>query len=122
VRFLLDTNAFWAWIGSTRFDRAVRRRVEAHGAVVSSVSMYELGNKVALGKLRSDVAFGEAVAMHGFGAIDLTHAHASRAARLPVVHRDPFDRLLIAQAQIEDLTIVTRDRVFDRYDVDVVAF
>lgn len=120
MRLLLDSNAFLWWMRGDRFDRAARRRVERSGAVVSAISVWELGDKVAAGKLRLPVSVAEAVDMHEFGRLAMTVEHADRAARLPRHHRDPFDRLLIAQAQVERLTIVTRDDAFDAYDVDVV--
>jgi PIN domain nuclease of toxin-antitoxin system len=122
MRFLLDSAALVHWINRGRFDRAVRRRIERMGALVSAASGYELANKQRLGKLRLPIPVSEAIDEYGFQALPISVAHAERAAALPSHHRDPFDRILIAQGQIGALTIVTRDAAFSAYDVDVVAF
>jgi PIN domain nuclease of toxin-antitoxin system len=89
--------------------------------LVSAASAWEISTKARLGKLpgaldvAADVAGG--VASQGFASLDITILHAQRAGRLPGDHRDPFDRMLIAQAQLEDLPIASDDRVFDRYGV-----
>lgn len=87
---------------------------------MSAVTAWELGHKQAIGKLRLPASVREIVDMHDFGRLDVTFEHAEQAVRLPMHHRDPFDRLLIAQAQVERLTIVTRDDAFDAYDVGVL--
>jgi PIN domain nuclease of toxin-antitoxin system len=120
MSFLLDSHALVAWIRNERFDRGARRRVGRAGAAVSAVSVWELGMKQATGKLRMPVTVVEAIVMHEFDRLDITYAHAERTRALPLHHRDPFDRMLIAQAQVEGLTIVTRDAAFDAYDVDVL--
>jgi PIN domain nuclease of toxin-antitoxin system len=120
MRLLLDSNALLAWITRERFDRGARRRVEQSPTFVSALSVWELGDKIAAGKLRVDGRLSEEIALHGFDALSLTFEHAAYAARLPRLHRDPIDRMLIAQARVENLTIVTRDETFDAYDVDVI--
>ena len=122
MRFLLDSDALLGWMSPDRFDRGVRGRIERLGARVSAASAYELGNKTAAGKLRMPLSVIEAIEQYGFASLPITLAHAAHAARLPQHHRDPFDRLLIAQSQLDSLTIVSRDEVFDAYDVDVVRF
>lgn len=122
MRFLLDSDALLRWMSPDRFDRGVRARIERLGARVSAASAYELGIKTATGKLRMPMSVIEAIEQYRFSALPITVEHASHAARLPLHHRDPFDRMLIAQAQIESLTIVSRDEVFDAYDVEVVRF
>jgi PIN domain nuclease of toxin-antitoxin system len=89
--------------------------------VVSAVSVWEAEIKVELGKLRVGFDLEQAPVTHGFEPLAITFAHAVAAARLPVHHRDPFDRMLVAQAQLEDLTLVTRDPVFGGYDVPLLA-
>jgi PIN domain nuclease of toxin-antitoxin system len=88
--------------------------------MVSAVSAFELTQKVVRGRIRLPGSIAEAIDAFSFGSLPVTVAHAELAARLPRHHRDPFDRLLIAQAQIESLTIVTGDEAFQAYDVQVV--
>jgi PIN domain nuclease of toxin-antitoxin system len=122
VNVLLDTHAaLWFLADDTELD-PVAREVVADGAnivVVSAASVWEVAIKRQLGKLKAPAGFGATVVRVGFDALAITHDHAERAGRLPHHHRDPFDRMLIAQAQAERLTIMTRDPVFDLYDVDV---
>ena len=88
---------------------------------MSAASAWEIATKVRIGKLPSAVEVAADVAgclaRQRFEGLDITVLHAQRAGRLPGTHRDPFDRMLIAQAQIEDLPIVTNDEVFDGYGV-----
>ena len=122
VRFLLDSDALLQWMMRGRFARDVRRRIERAGAAVSAVSAYELTFKHERGRLRLPVSVSEAIERQAFRPLAITVEHTALAGRLPLHHRDPFDRMLIAQAQIESLTVVTRDGAFDAYDVDVVRF
>ena len=124
MRLLLDTHALLWWLdGSRRLSRKARAAIgdEANGVFVSAASAWEITTKARLGKLPGavDVAADVAgcVAGQGFSAMDVTILHAQRAGRLPGHHRDPFDRMLIAQAQLEDLPVVTDDDVFDGYGV-----
>jgi len=124
MRLLLDTHALLSWLdGSRRLSRKARAAIgdEATSVFVSAASAWEITTKARLGKLPGavDVAADVAgcVAGQGFSAMDITILHAQRAGRLPGDHRDPFDRMLIAQAQLEDLPIVSDDDVFDGYGV-----
>lgn len=89
--------------------------------VVSAASVWEMAIKADLGKLRVEGSMVEHVAAEGFEPLPISLLHAERAGSLPLHHRDPFDRLLVAQAQLEHLTLVTRDPVFGDYEVDVLA-
>lgn len=122
MRFLLDSDALLQWMIEGRFARGVQHRVERAGAAVSAVSAYELMFKQQRGRLRMPVPVSEAIDAQSFRSLPITVAHTELAARLPLHHRDPFDRILVAQSQIESLTIVSRDEVFDAYDVEVVRF
>jgi PIN domain nuclease of toxin-antitoxin system len=124
VRLLLDTHAFLWWLdGDRRLSRKARALIadEANIVLVSAASAWEISTKARLGKLPGavDVAadIAGSMAAQGFSALDITILHAQRAGRLPGEHRDPFDRMLVAQAQLEDLSIVSNDRVFDGYGV-----
>ena len=124
MRLLLDTHALLWWLdGDRRLSRKARTAIgaEINSVIVSAASGWEITTKARLGKLPGaiDVATDVAgcVAGQGFSTLDITILHAQRAGRLPGDHRDPFDRMLIAQAQIEDLSLVSDDRVFDTYGV-----
>ena len=124
LRVLLDTHALLWWLdGDRRLPVRVRRLMtnRANVVFVSAASAWEITTKARLGKLPGavDVAADVAgcVAGQGFSAMDITILHAQRAGRLPGAHRAPFDRMLIAQAQLEDLPIVSDDDAFDGYGV-----
>lgn len=120
MSFLLDSHALLWWANGARFDRRARARIERARTVVSSVSVWELSYKHTIGKLRLVRSITDEVERAAFEKLEVTFEHAERAGRLPLHHRDPFDRMLVAQAQVERLTLVTRDPVFDAYDVDVL--
>lgn len=124
MRILLDTHALLWWaLDDQRLPAAARDVVtSASSAVfVSAASAWEIATKVRLGKLPGAEGFvssiGEYLEAQGFAALDISVEHAQRAGSLPGPHRDPFDRMLAAQAQAENLTIVSSDEVFDRYGV-----
>jgi PIN domain nuclease of toxin-antitoxin system len=124
VRLLLDTHALLWWLdGDRRLSLKARRAIasESNSILVSAVSAWEITTKARLGKLpgATDVAADVAasVASQGFVPLDITMVHAQRAGRLPGSHRDPFDRMLIAQSQIEDVALVSDDEAFDAFDV-----
>jgi PIN domain nuclease of toxin-antitoxin system len=124
VRLLLDTHALLWWLdGDRRLSLKARRAIanESNAILVSAVSAWEITTKARLGKLAgaTDVAADVAacVAAQGFLSLDITLLHAQRAGSLPGTHRDPFDRMLIAQSQIEDVALVTDDEAFDAFDV-----
>jgi PIN domain nuclease of toxin-antitoxin system len=125
VRLLLDTHALLWWLdGDRRLPGRVRNLItnEANAVLVSAVSAWEIATKVRLGRLPKGVDVAAdvdgCIAAQGFTALDITVRHAQRAGGLPGPHQDPFDRMLIAQSQIEDLPLVTNERVFDAYGVN----
>ena len=119
MNLLLDTHVLIWWDEGRRLAGAARRAIEAADTVyVSAASAWEVAIKIALGRLRPARTVEQAAEESGFLELPITFRHAERVARLPVHHRDPFDRLLIAQAEIEALTLVTRNPVFDRYAVE----
>lgn len=125
MNLLLDTNALIWWLtASPRLSVAAREAIAGAGAnaLVSAVTGYEIALKQARGLLPATLPeeIETAVAGEGFGVLPLSLHHAVTAARLPDLHRDPIDRLLVAQALIEDLAIVSIDRVFAAYRVEVV--
>lgn len=124
MRLLLDTHALLWWLdGDRRLSPKARRAIanDSNAILVSAASAWEITTKARLGKLPGarDVAADVAgcVAGQGFVPLDITLLHAQRAGSLAGDHRDPFDRMLIAQAQLEDVAVVTDDEVFEGYGV-----
>jgi PIN domain nuclease of toxin-antitoxin system len=119
MNLLLDTHVLIWWDEGRRLTNAARRAIEAADSVyVSAASVWEIAIKIGLGRLRATRTVEQAAEESGFLELPITFRHAERLAGLPAHHRDPFDRLLIAQADIEGLTLVTRDPVFERYTVE----
>ncbi len=124
MRLLLDTHAFMWWLaGNRRLSSAARRAVDdsSNDVVVSAATAWEITTKHRVGKLQEAAAVARdvtaSIASQGFEELAITVQDAERAGRLPGAHRDPFDRMLIAQALTHDLTVVSIDSVFDRYGV-----
>lgn len=120
MRQLLDTNAllWFVWGDSKRISPGLKARIEV-GAMVSIASFWEIAIKKALGKLQAPDDLPTRVQAMGFELLAIELEHAWALHDLPQHHRDPFDRLLIAQARIESLVLLTADPAFDAYDVDV---
>lgn len=124
MRVLLDTHALLWWLdGDKRLPPRMRRLIQGskEDVLVSAVSVWEITTKARLGKLpkASDVAADvpACVVEQGFVGLPIGLDHAQAAGQLPEIHRDPFDRLLAAQAQLERLPIISTDDIFDRYGV-----
>jgi PIN domain nuclease of toxin-antitoxin system len=122
MRLLLDTHVVLWWSErSRRLSSATRRLIaETDEVFVSAASEWEVSIKVALGKLKVPGPLMEVVSSSGFGALPITFAHADAVRRLPQVHTDPFDRMLVAQAVVEGLHIVSGDRVLAGYAVELL--
>ena len=123
MRVLLDTHLLlWALAAPAKLPAAARTRIEAAEVYVSAASIWEISIKSALGKLEADPQeVLTAIAPAGFSLLPITGEHAAKVRELPPLHKDPFDRMLVAQAQLEGLTIVTRDSQFQAYGVPVLA-
>lgn len=122
---LLDTHILLWWLSDdARLPRLARKRLSAGDTAcfVSAATLWEIGIKRALGKLDAPRTLSPVIAEEGFHGLTISLRHAELAAQLPPHHRDPFDRMLIAQAQTEGLTIMTVDRTFARYDVALFRF
>lgn len=124
MRFLLDTHALlWWFTDDVSLSKRARSAIAdvRNAAIVSAASAWEIAIKVRLGRLPGASplvnSFGELLQREGFDLLAITADHAIRAGLLPGAHRDPFDRMLIAQAQAENLTLVSNETVFDRYGV-----
>jgi PIN domain nuclease of toxin-antitoxin system len=122
LNLLLDTHVFLWWQeDSPRLGKAVRRAIAgAPVAYVSAASAWEIAIKLRLGKLRIPAPPGQAVVDSGFEELPIRIAHAEVAAALPDHHTDPFDRMLVAQARVEGLKLVTHDRAFAAYGIDAL--
>lgn len=121
MRQLLDSHTLlWFVLGDRRrISPPLQARIE-EGATVSIASLWEIAIKSALGKLQAPDDLPQRVEELGFELLGVTVEHAWAVRHLPHHHRDPFDRLLIAQAQIEQLPIVSVDPAFAAYDVTVI--
>ena len=121
MNLLLDTHVLIWWDEGSKLSLPAKRAIEAAGEVyVSAASAWEIAIKTALGRIRSSRKVADAVAESGFAELPVLFTHAERLTDLPRHHGDPFDRLLIAQALEEDLVLITRDRVFERYEIRTV--
>lgn len=117
---LLDTQQFLWWqAADPRLTRATIQLVEhAPQVYVSAITAVEIATKVAIGKLRvPDTAFAEAISRAGFTSLPFAVHHAEVLRILPLHHRDPFDRMLVAQAIADGLTLVTSDHTLSAYPV-----
>ena len=124
MRFLLDTHTLlWCFSDDSSLGPRARRLIKdgSNEILVSAASAWEIATKVRLGKLPTGeelvADLDRYLAQLGCDALPISLEHAVRAGRLPGEHRDPFDRMLIAQAQTENLPIVSNDRIFDDYYV-----
>lgn len=122
MKLLLDTHALIWWLAG---DEALSPRArdaianDANGVLVSAASAMEVATKVRIGKLPSAAAlaqdFEAIVAAQGFVELPISVRHARLAGEMLIAHKDPFDRLLIAQAQVEGLTLVSNEALFDSF-------
>ncbi|MDF2979198.1 MAG: PilT protein domain protein [Actinomycetospora sp.] len=123
MRLLLDTHAvLWSLGRPGRVGSTARTALTARASevVVSVVSLWEIAIKVSVGKLRVDLDVEDTVTGLGIGVLDVRAEHAREVRELPLHHRDPFDRMLVAQARHEGLTLVTADRRLEAYSVAVL--
>lgn len=122
MNLLLDTHVVLWWRADVaRLPNAVRGEIVAADAVfVSVASAWEIAIKQALGKVELPESFARGVERSGFARLPITFEHAEAAAQLPPLHRDPFDRMLVAQAMAEGLRLVTMDSKLAEYVADVL--
>jgi PIN domain nuclease of toxin-antitoxin system len=119
VRLLLDTHVFiwWATNDATLRPDARTAIADADYVAVSVATAWEMAIKKAFGRLEAPDDVEPQLERHSFSGLMITFEHARVAGTLPPHHRDPFDRMLVAQAQLEGLTIATRDPRISRYNV-----
>lgn len=120
MRLLLDTHAFLWWDEDELPKKVVLRIQRAEEVFVSAASAWEISIKAALGKVSVKGSVAEALEDYGFSPLPITLEHAEGVRALPRVHRDPFDRILVAQALAEDLVLVSADEVLRKYGAAVV--
>jgi|ERR1051325_3351264 PIN domain nuclease of toxin-antitoxin system len=119
MRLLLDTHVLLWWLADDRkLSNAGRDIIADPGneLLVSSASVWEISIKAALKRIQIQLDdLEDAIIGNGFRSLPIGFRHAIAAGRLPLLHRDPFDRMLVAQASVEELRIVSHDRVFEKY-------
>jgi len=122
VKLLVDTHVVIWWLADDpTLAEDVKTQLDHEPEVfLSAATVWEVAIKQAIGKLIEPADLPERIRDSGLRELPITAQHALTAARLPLLHRDPFDRMLIAQARCEDLTLVTRDPQILRYDVPLL--
>ncbi|MEN9418324.1 MAG: hypothetical protein RI988_1944 [Pseudomonadota bacterium] len=121
MRALLDTHALlWWWTNDTRLSHSARELLLAaeYEVFVSAASAWEIATKDRLGKLgipQAHARYNELIALDGFSHLPITAAHSLRAGAYPQPHRDPFDRMLAAQAELDGLTLITNDPALEAF-------
>lgn len=121
MRLLLDTHVFIWWDEGARLSKRAAGAIRAADQVyVSAVSGWEIAIEGALGRIETTREIGAAVSESGFEELPLRLSHTEALGALPPHHRDPFDRMLVAQALSEGLTLVTRDRTLEAYGISLL--
>lgn len=123
MRLLLDTHALLWWLADAELSAFAREAIAEpdNVVVVSAANAWEIAIKKSLGKLSAPDDLAEQIEINGFPPLPISIAHAQAAGALPRHHDDPFDRMLIAQALLEGLTVVTQDERFAAYGVAVLT-
>jgi PIN domain nuclease of toxin-antitoxin system len=124
MKLLLDTHTFlWFILGDPKLSTSARTRIEdpSNDKLLSVASLWEIAIKSSLGKLTLtqpfDILIPREVHNNGFHVLAITLDHLAAVTTLPFHHRDPFDRLMVAQAMVERLPIVSRDSTLDAYSI-----
>jgi PIN domain nuclease of toxin-antitoxin system len=122
MRLLLDSHVFLWWkVADPRLSPALVRAIaEAEEVYVSAATAWELGLKISLGKLRLPESVEDGIVAAGFTELPVHFRHTREAVVLPPHHHDPFDRMLVAQALCESLTLMTHDDEIAQYEVAVL--
>jgi len=123
MRYLLDTHAvIWYFQNSSELPQEIMEIIQSteNDVYICSISLWEIAIKVNLKKLKLDIAFDELIKdikNRDFGILQIEDTYLQGLSSLPFIHKDPFDRLLIAAALADDLTIITVDENIQKYDV-----
>jgi len=122
MNLLLDTHVVIWWLtDDPSLSDDIKSSLDHEPDVyVSSATVWEVAIKQSIGKLTEPTDLPERIRDSGFRELPITSEHAIVAGRLPLIHRDPFDRMLVAQARCGDLTLVTRDPEIHKYDVPLL--
>ena len=123
MNLLLDTHALiWALENSPELsDKAREAIIDGHNMVyVSAVSIWEISIKKAMGKLSVPDNLIEEIELHRFTVLNINAEHAQLSGELPLIHKDPFDRMLVAQAKVEKLILVSRDKMIAQYGTQLL--
>ena len=123
MNLLLDTHALLWWLmDDDRLGPAAREGIAEpqNFCAVSAATVWEIAIKVALGKLDVPADIEEQLGREGFATLEVSAEHAWAVGRLPPLHRDPFDRVLVAQCRLEGLTLVTHDETLAAYAIPVL--
>lgn len=119
MRLLLDTHILiWSLVSPHKVQDPIKRLMEdgENSLFVSSITFYEIEVKRQIGKLSFKLDFNELLERKFFSVMDFNHHHAFYSSELPLIHRDPFDRILIAQSVVENMPLVTADEVIHQYN------
>lgn len=117
MRVILDTHLLlWALSSPSKLSKRARERIDSSEIYASAASIWEISIKTALGKLNADPAeVLAAVEPAGFNHMPVLGAHAAKVVTLPPIHKDPFDRILVAQARTEPMILLTNDELLRGY-------
>lgn len=124
MRYLLDTNIFLWWLNDdNRLKKSFREAIgDSSNQIITSVaSAWEISIKSKTGKLPLKTTFIECVEKSEFEVLNIDIDHVRKLDKLPPIHKDPFDRILIAQAKAENLTLITTDEKIKKYDVKTLS-
>jgi PIN domain nuclease of toxin-antitoxin system len=123
MSLLLDTHVVLWWLtDDPTLSEEIKTRLDHEPDIwVSAATIWEVSIKQAIGKLAESAELPERIRGSGFRELSISFDHVIAAGRLPPLHRDPFDRMLVAQARCDDLTLVTRDPRCKQYDVAILA-
>lgn len=123
MRYLLDTHVLLWWLAKdARLSSNVLKSISAFENLIfiSAASVWEISIKQSLGKLSIPSNLLEMLKKNEFQTLDISAEHALKIRELPLIHKDPFDRMLIAQAIVEGLTLISNDKKFKNYNVPLL--
>ncbi len=127
MKLLLDTHTFlWFIGGNTNLSNIARNAIEdiSNQRFISIATLWEISIKVSIGKLKIELAFTELAEQEVYGnaieILEISSEHLDELVKLPFHHKDPFDRLIIAQSLVEDATLVSKDAAFQSYPIKLL--